>query len=274
MYKLVTCDMDETLLNDNREITAKTVAAIKKASAQGVYFVPNTGRNFLTIQDNLETLGLKQQANQYVISFNGGAIVENAGLKVLATQALSYEVAEKLWQLGMEHNYCIHVYTVDKLYIWNPTQTDKDYLTGRVSGWELPEGDLSFLKTTPIVKVLFEVLDEQERLKLQTKIASEIDDQLNITFSSDRYIEFNDQAATKGKAVLKLAKMLGIKREEVIAIGDNGNDMSMIEDSGLGVSMANGREFLKEKAQYVTQNDNNHDGVAEVIEKFILKPAQ
>ena len=68
--------------------------------------------------------------------------------------------------------------------------------------------------------------------------------------------------------------MLGIKREEVIAIGDNGNDMSMIEDSGLGVSMANGREFLKEKAQYVTQNDNNHDGVAEVIEKFILKPAQ
>ena len=51
MYKLVTCDMDETLLSDDRIITPKTVAAIKAASAQGVYFVPNTGRNFLTIQD-------------------------------------------------------------------------------------------------------------------------------------------------------------------------------------------------------------------------------
>ena len=71
---------------------------------------------------------------------------------------------------------------------------------------------------------------------------------------------------------MKLGEMLGIKREEIIAIGDNGNDLSMIEACGLGVSMANGRDFLKAKAQYVTQNDNNHDGVAEVIEKFVLNP--
>lgn len=79
MYKLVTCDMDETLLSDDRTITPKTVAAIKAASAQGVYFVPNTGRNFLTIQDNLATLGLKQQKGQYVISFNGGGNCRKCG---------------------------------------------------------------------------------------------------------------------------------------------------------------------------------------------------
>ncbi|WP_270335870.1 Cof-type HAD-IIB family hydrolase [Ligilactobacillus agilis] len=272
MYKLVTCDMDETLLSDDRIITPKTVAAIKAASAQGVYFVPNTGRNFLTIQDNLATLGLKQQKGQYVISFNGGAIVENAGPKVLTTQALDFEIAKKLWQFGMDRGYCVHVYTVDKLYIWNPSQTDAAYLTGRVAGWELPQEAIDILATTPIVKVLYEVLDEQKRLEVKATVNAEIDARLNITFSSDRYVEFNDQAATKGAAVLKLGEMLGIKREEIIAIGDNGNDLSMIEACGLGVSMANGRDFLKAKAQYVTQNDNNHDGVAEVIEKFVLNP--
>ena len=137
----------------------------------------------------------------------------------------------------------------------------------------MPQEAIDILATTPIVKVLYEVLDEQKRFEVKATVNAEIDASLNITFSSDRYVEFNDQAATKGAAVLKLGEMLGIKREEIIAIGDNGNDLSMIEACGLGVSMANGRDFLKAKAQYVTQNDNNHDGVAEVIEKFILNPA-
>ncbi|MCP0887629.1 Cof-type HAD-IIB family hydrolase [Ligilactobacillus sp. WILCCON 0076] len=270
MYKMITCDMDETLLSDKREITPKTVAAIKKAVAAGVYFVPNTGRNFLTIQDNLETLGLLQKKGQYVISFNGGAIVENADLKVLMTQAIPFETARALWEIGYKKGYCTHIYTVDKLYIWNPTKTDSDYLTGRVDGWEEPKEEVTMLAKTPIVKVLFEISDENKRVEMQSYIEEKITANLNITFSSDRYIEFNDTNATKGKATQLLAEKLGIKMEEVIAVGDNGNDLSMIEASGLGVCMQNGRDFVKAKAQYVTENDNNNDGVAEIIQKFIL----
>ena len=68
---------------------------------------------------------------------------------------------------------------------------------------------------------------------------------------------------------MHLGEILGIKPKEIIAIGDNGNDVPMIKAAGLGVSVANGREFVKEIADYVTEADNNHDPVAEVIEKFI-----
>lgn len=271
MYKLITCDMDETLLNEKRQIGAKTVAAIKAAVAKGVYFVPNTGRSFHSIQDNLETLGLLQKADSYVISYNGGVVVENQGLKIKLTAGMDFSVAKALLELGLSQGYCVHVYTVNDLYIWNQTQTDIDYLTGRVDDWTqmLADDKMDFLTSETITKVIVEILTEEERVAFRDLAESKFTD-LNITFSSDRYVEFNSTTADKGQATLKLAQSLGIKPEEIIAIGDNGNDLSMIRIAGLGVCMANGRDFVKAEAQYVTINDYNHNGVAEVIEKFVL----
>ena len=90
MYKLITSDMDETLLNDNKKITPKTIDAIKKASEAGVHFVPNTGRGFMSIQHNLIDLGLSQKPDEYVISNNGAVIVENKENQILQVNPLPF----------------------------------------------------------------------------------------------------------------------------------------------------------------------------------------
>lgn len=272
MYKLITSDMDETLLSDKKVITPATVAAIKRASAAGVYFVPNTGRSFNSIQDNLIQLGLSQKPDQYVISYNGAAIVENQQNRVLQVNALPYEIVEQLFKIGMREHLCVHVYTVDELYIWNMNDKETDYLNGRVTGWKLMHEDsLKFLQETPITKIIFNIEAEAQRLSMQDYVEKNVDFALNISFSSDRYIEFNDPSADKGQAVLALAAKLGIKPSEVIAVGDNSNDLPMIKAAGLGVSVANGRDFVQAEANYVTQADNNHDPLAEIINKFIFE---
>ena len=272
MYKLITSDMDETLLSDKKVITPATVAAIKRASAAGVYFVPNTGRSFNSIQDNLVQLGLSQKSDQYVISYNGAAIVENQQNRVLQINALPFEIVEQLFNIGMREHLCVHVYTVDELYIWNMNDKETDYLNGRVAGWKLMhEGNLKFLQQIPITKIIFNINAEAQRLSIQDYVEKNVDFALNISFSSDRYIEFNDPSADKGQAVLALAAKLGIKPSEIIAVGDNGNDLPMIKAAGLGVSVANGRDFVQAEANYVTQADNNHDPLAEIINKFIFE---
>ncbi|MFT9411098.1 Cof-type HAD-IIB family hydrolase [Liquorilactobacillus hordei] len=271
MYKLIACDLDETLLNDQKEISPRNVQAIKQAVAKGVFFVPNTGRNFLTVQDNLRELGLYQQANSYVISFNGGAIVENHGNHVLTTNFLPFDVVKSLFELGVKNDYCIHVYSLDKLYIWNINDEEVNYLSGRVSDWEeLKEDNIDALEKVKLIKIIFNVASKNERKEMEKVVQNNIDYSLNITFSSDRYIEFNSSEADKGQALLKLGKMLNIEEHEIIAIGDNGNDLAMIKTAGLGVAVANAHELIKENANFITSNDNNNSAVAEVIEKFIL----
>lgn len=271
MYKLIVCDMDETLLADNKTITPRTVEAVKRAVKKGVRFSPNTGRGFSSVQGNLETLGLKDVPGQYVISYNGAAIVENKDNRVIKTETMNFETVKELFRLGISHpEYCVHVYTVDGLYIWNLNDDELAYIDGRLDGYEQPEEEsIEFLRETPITKIIFNVPSEDERLALQKYVQENFEEPLNITFSSDRYIEFNSRKADKGQAALYLGRVLGIRPEEIIAIGDNGNDVPMIKAAGLGVSVANGREFVKEIADYVTEADNNHDAVAEVIEKFI-----
>ena len=83
MYKLIACDLDETLLNSENKVSQKNIEAIKKADAQGVKFVLATGRGYATVQGTLEEIGLKDKKDEYVISFNGGAVTENKANQLL-----------------------------------------------------------------------------------------------------------------------------------------------------------------------------------------------
>lgn len=271
MYKMLVCDLDETLLCDDKTIGTHTVEMIKKAVHSGLKFVPNTGRSFMSVQDNLRELGLSGQAGQYVISYNGATIVENKANRVVQTAPLAFETMQKLFELGYPKGLCVHVYTVDELYIWNMNQAETDYLTGRVPSWqEMEDPNLDFLENQTITKIIFHVPAEADRIAFRKEAQALLTEPLNIAFSSDRYVEFNDLKADKGQAALALGAKLGIKPDEIIAVGDNGNDLPMIKACGLGVCVANGRQFVKDVADYTTENDNNHDAVAEVIEKFVL----
>lgn len=272
MYKLVAIDMDETLLNDDAEITPKNVSVLKKAIKDGVKVVLNTGRSYLSVQENLKTLGIYQTKDQYVVSFNGGAIVENKDLKVVHVEGLAFDIVKQLFDISLRYypESCIHVYTLDELYMWNVNQDEKDYLQPRGVEWtELQELNIDFLKDTPITKIIINVNDMDKRLAFNEIARKEIGDKFKTTYSSGRYIEFNNISTDKGTGMLKLAEMLGIKPEETIAIGDNSNDLPMIEAAGVGVAVRNANEQVLSKADYICKRDNNHDAVAEAVDKFI-----
>ncbi|MGN1231225.1 MAG: HAD-IIB family hydrolase, partial [Anaerotignum sp.] len=97
-----------------------------------------------------------------------------------------------------------------------------------------------------------------------------IGDQVNLFYSSEIYLEFVKKSVSKGNALEATAREAGVDLKDTIAIGDSDNDLSMILKAGLGVAMKNGEAHVKAAADYITQRDCEENGVAEVIEKFIL----
>lgn len=269
MYKMIACDLDETLLDDNHRISDKNKEAIQKAGKLGIKFVPATGRGYNTVRNTLKDLGLLEAEDEYVISFNGGAITENNGEKLLYFQGIPFELAHEFYKRGLQYDVCIHVYTKDVVYVYNYVQAEKDYVGGRMPMREIFDQNIDFLKGQEIVKVLYMNLN-QSYLRQIEKDLKEITQEIDVSYSSNRYIEFNRKGINKGQGLLSLANLLDIKQAETIAIGDNFNDLSMIKAAGLGVGVRNAAEGIRKDCDYITNATNNESAVAEVIEKFIL----
>lgn len=270
MYKIIACDLDETLLSTDRTISKKNIEAIKKAKELGVKFVPATGRGFNTVDNNLKVLDLYDKENEYVISYNGGAITENKGNRLLHFKGISFDLASKLFKRGLNYNVCIHIYTKDTVYAYNYIQEEKDYLAGRMEVVEIFDDNIDFLKGQDIVKALY-MNTNYEYLQKIAKELEDITSDIDVSYSANRYIEFNHKGVNKGAGLLSLAKLLNIKQEETIAIGDNYNDLSMIKVAGLGVGVANVVEGMKDDCDYICKANHDQDAVAEVVLKFILK---
>ncbi|MBS5111940.1 MAG: HAD family phosphatase [Coprobacillus cateniformis] len=270
MYKIIACDLDETLLKLDRTIDPKDIEAIQKARALGVKFVPATGRGFNSVQGTLKELGLYDLKNEYVISYNGGAITENKGNNLLHFEGISFELAEELYRRGLKYDVCIHIYTKDMVYAYNYTQSEKDYLAGRMEVTEIFDNNIDFLKGQEIVKALYMNTDFNYLKQIEEEL-KDITSDIDVSYSSNRYIEFNHRGVNKGNGLQSLAQLLGVDIKNTIAIGDNLNDLSMIKVAGLGIGVQNAVEDMKKECDYITKATCNESAVAEVINKFILK---
>jgi hypothetical protein len=269
MYKIIACDLDETLIRTDRKISDEDKEAIKKANKQGVKFVLATGRGFNSVQGTLKELGLYDLEDEYVISYNGGAITENKGNRLLHFEGIPFELAEQFYKRGLDYDVCIHIYTKDMVYAYNYVQEEIEYLAGRQEVTEIFDRNIDFLKGQDIVKALYMNTDFAYLKKIENDL-KDITRNIDVSFSSNRYIEFNHQGVNKGQGLLSLAELLGVKREETIAIGDNYNDLSMIKAAGLGVGVQNAVEGMKKDCDYITKATCNENAVAEVINKFVL----
>ena len=112
-YKIIACDMDETLLSSDATICQRNIEAITAAIAKGVKFVPCTGRGFRSIEGVLRTLGLYDQADQYVIGFNGAHITENKGSRSLFWDPIPFDLADRIFRRCCAYGQCMHIYTRD-----------------------------------------------------------------------------------------------------------------------------------------------------------------
>ena len=271
MYKLIASDLDETLLDDHKQISTKSLDAIHKARELGIKFVPSTGRGFTLVQNVLRDLGLHDAAEEYVISFNGGMITENKQNKVIDFNGLPFDTIHTLFRLGIKKNVGIQVYTKTDVYIYRFNNDERNYLKNLTDSYiELKEPDISFLKDESLVKILFQNTNIPYLQTIRDEVLTFLDIPLSITYSSNRYLEFNQFGVDKGSALLKLANLLNIDRKEIIGIGDNHNDISLISSAGLGICVSNAAPDAKEHADYICQATNNESAIAEVIEKYVL----
>ena len=270
-YKLIACDLDETLLNDEHLVGAKNVAAIKRAREEyGVKFVPATGRGFMQIQPELKELQLYDLEGEYVISFNGGALTENKNNRIIEFKGLEFSKMKEIFEAGLNFDVCIHVYTPDNLYVFNLSESERQRIKNQKLEAVYPEvNSVDFLKDTPISKILYQNVDVPYLMSLEEGLKPITDGHCAVSYSSNRYMEFNALGVDKGQGLIDLANKLGIAIEETIAVGDNYNDMAMLKVAGLSVA-ANNAVDVKAACDYTTNANNNEGVVAELIEKFIF----
>lgn len=270
MYQLIACDLDETLLDARHEVCQRNRDAVAAARERGVRFVLATGRGFASVKHELKSLGLWDEPGEYVISYNGAAITENRSSRLLSFDGIPFEFAEELHRRAREYDVCVHVYTVDGAYAWRMQDEERRYLGRKLDGVTEVEADgMGFLRGERIAKVLYSNPDMGYLQRVARELEPVTGD-ADVSYSSNRYLEFNRKGVNKGAGLARLAGMLGVPLEETIAIGDNWNDISMIRTAGLGAGVANVADEVRPYCGYVAQADNCAGGVAEVIEKFVL----
>ncbi|MCM3749850.1 Cof-type HAD-IIB family hydrolase [Paenibacillus pasadenensis] len=263
MYKLIAIDVDDTLLNDELEVTPHTRAALKSALEHGVTVTLATGRMFASARQVAEGL----QLNVPIITYQGSLVKTLLDGKVLYERTVPSDAAAELNQYCLDNGLHLQLYVDDKLYVREDNDKVRDYARNSKIPF-IVAPDFDSLLSQPLLKML--IIDEPERLDaLIPELQPLIGDRVHMTKSKAHYLEFMHKEGTKGHALRFIAEHIGCTMEETIAMGDGWNDREMLMAAGLGVAMGNAQAPLKEIADYITLS-NNEDGVAHVVEKFIL----
>ncbi|MGI6225822.1 MAG: Cof-type HAD-IIB family hydrolase [Peptococcales bacterium] len=261
-YKLIAIDLDDTLLRNDLTISERAQKAISTAIEKGTLVTFATGRMYCSALPYALDLGLDLPLITYQ-----GALVKYADGREVYHRPIELEIAKEVIRFTKPFGIHTNAYINDELYMEEATGWGKQYAKiakAPVHYVELP----NTLEQDP-TKILF--IDESDKLdELAEKIAQKFPKVINITKSQKTFLEISHPKATKGNALRELAESLGINRQQVIAIGDNMNDLDMIEYAGCGVAVGNAVTPLKDAADLIVKS-NNDDGVAEAIENLVLK---
>lgn len=271
MYRLMLSDLDETLLVNNH-VPIENIKAIKAGRTNGLKFVPATGRAYYMIPDILREIESYDIENEYSICFNGALIVENKNHKILCFKGLNFDKTKEIFNIGATYAVCVLIFTLDMCYIFNADPEEVNRKMMQNSPFKVMDTyDMDFLKGEKIAKILFQKRDMKYLKQIEKEIGEEKQNKVSISYSSNRYLEFNDLGVNKGAALQWLANYLGVNMENTIAIGDNYNDVEMIKAAALGVAVNCAADDIKEIADYVTTYNYDQGAVKEVIEKFVLE---
>jgi len=264
MIGCLAIDLDDTLLRNDLTISVADQTAIKTAVAKGVKVLLVSGRMVRAMRPLAAFLGL----NLPLIAYNGALIQDFPSGKVLYHRPVpgpeALEVADFLKKAGIH----INVYLNDELYMEELTEWGKSYAA--ISG-VTPHiiGDLRRVLLNNVSHKLLGLAEPPVIDELLDKLRQKYRGTLQLVKSKPTYLEVLAEGVSKGEALRKLAAEWGLSRSEVMAIGNAPNDLSMIEWAGIGAAIGNADAVVKERADLVVA-DNEHGGVAEAIERFII----
>ena len=280
--KLIATDLDGTLLNKSHVVSIENEKVLKRALDKGVNITIASGRNYGDIKSISDRMGIKP----YIISSNGGSIYDKEGNKLKSTY-IDKELGNKLIGDLIKDGLFLEIATEDRVFVQRGWEDilHKEFAVLK-DGIDLKEEEYkSYMKAIKGMNGLKEVDDimktikdidiclisvcsiDIERLK---KIKNEIekDSSLSCPFSGKFNFEIINKKCTKGDALEFLSNHIGIDMKDIMAIGDNFNDETMIKRAGIGVAMGNADDRIKNTSDFVTK-DNGEDGVAYAINKFL-----
>ena len=272
--KLIATDLDGTFVDDNKQLIEENLKAFAECAERGIEIVPTTGRTMVGLPDEIKQL----PGVHYAITNNGGVVVNLMTGEVISKCLMEAELAASIMGFVRDSEYDV----MYDAYI-DGIGYNRFEFWGNLEHYVRNPGIIELVKKTrtPVedniayvrncgcgvekINLFFPDLEARANLREQLSKMPGI----LVTSSLPNNLEINAIGADKGTALLCLAEHLKMKREEIMALGDGENDITMIRMAGLGVAMANAEDHIKEVADYVTVT-NNEAGVAVAVRKFVL----
>lgn len=268
-YKLLAADMDDTLLDDKGKMTLPTQTALHKLVDAGIYFVPATGRAFANMGGVVSMFENSKKDLPFIL-YNGALVKLHQSKEVLFSAYLDSNDAIEVVRMGVERNIPVRICTDDSMYFATDSDEFRAYQKKVNFKVEIvgtnANNSIDVLAEQGIIKIVW--IDDPARIRgYQDELSNHFAGRVNAHTSVPKQMEFVHISASKAIALEKIGERLGIDKNEMIAVGDGYNDLSMLKYAGYSVAMGNAPEDIKSVCSYVTL-PNTEDGVAAFIDKF------
>ncbi|VUX01908.1 Putative phosphatase [Streptococcus constellatus] len=267
--RLIISDIDGTILNDQHQVDQELQAQIPHLHEKGIPLVLASARSPLGMEPIMQEFGL---LNTPLACYNGALVIKGSSpnYDILIEHSLDKKEIQQLLELVSQHFPTISI----NLY------SGKDWFTEHFDKWVQKEAaitgeiptiqDLAFVlqKQVSVHKLLL-IGEPADIQKLQDYLQNIAFPQTAFYLSKENYLEVTAKNVSKENALLEIAHFYHVPLQQIMAIGDNFNDLPMLKLAGLGVAMGNAPKAVKEQAAVVTQT-NNEGGVAQAIRQYIL----
>lgn len=279
LMKIFFTDLDGTLLTDDKRICDADMQAVQNMIAAGHKFVMTTGRPLTSVKKLAEKYGFLGPG-YFLVSFNGGLIYDCGKGEPILTRRISVDDVKFIMDEAHRRGMHAHTYAGDLVVSEYETEQLKWYCKIMQMGYVVVDDIREYFSASapinvvvkPPIKVNIITPFEHSSLEaFRADMRKTTEGKLFDVFSKPEMLEFSHLQSNKGDAVRFMADFYKVPISDTVAVGDEENDCPMIKAAGVGVAMANASDVVKAYADYVTENDNNHAGIAEVIQKFVLK---
>ncbi len=264
-YRAIALDLDGTLTNHDKVVTPKTREALLKAGSEGIVIILASGRPTYGIEPVAECLELDKRGG-YILSYNGGKIVDAKTQEELFSQFLPHEVIPIIYKYAKEKNHALLGYAGNEIITEMP---DDPYVKeeSRINKMNIRkvENLLDVLEEHP-TKLLM-TGDPADMIKAEEDLAEILCEKMDIFRSAPFFLELVPKGIDKAQSLLRLLAKINLTPADLMAFGDGYNDLSMLKLAGMGVAMANAAPEVRAEADYVTLS-NEEDGIAAALEHF------
>ena len=264
-FRAIALDLDGTLTNHDKVVTPRTRQALLKAQEQGAIIILASGRPTYGIVPVAECLELEKRGG-YILSYNGGNIVNAKTAEKLFSQFLPDAVIPILYKYAKEKNHALLGYAGNEIITEMP---DDQYVKeeSRINKMNIRKVDNLLDALEPHPTKLLMTGDPTDMIKAEEELVEILGEKMDIFRSAPFFLELVPKGIDKAQSLLRLLSKINLTPADLMAFGDGYNDLSMLKLAGVGVAMANAAPEVRADADYVTLS-NEEDGVAEALLHF------